>query len=899
MENNNNNKKMQELNTMFNTCLDILKNDNGSLIIDEVLEELSRFIILKQIEKHILNGSIDIYNLEYYPEGIIDYGEEKFIENLEYVKFSKFLEYVNNTEKEGNIKNVFDNFIWKEVLSKHQMFKDVFQEGKKSYIIESKTIKKIFITLGEIDFEKYDINELGESYGSIFLDNVYGLGKHKRSELIFSSTPKVKKLLVSLVDPKVNEKGEIESVLDPSAGTGGILNTVIKHYSSKIHDKENLRKQLVDKIYGIEINNKIFNLCMSNMLINTGEILPKVICSDAIRNFQNIKVDTIIDSPSFSVTIKYEDLLSSLGSVEILNDYIPIKASNSNSEMLFLQMMIHCLNINGRCATVLLYGQKIYGTSSGYDKVREYLMRSCELHEVILCPNGTFPCAPSKTCILFFTKKKERSEVLEIYGNKRTLKFIDENIHATENVKFYNFIQESGEKEFIKEVSIEEIAKKKYSLNHIDYQIKEEKKDIGNIKWKELGEICNFLQKSKRPASYGNKSGKYPFFKSSTKVDSYVEEPDYNIESLIIGDGGESNINHGTLFSCSDHCFILQNKDISNTNLKFVYYYIYFNLNKLSELYIGSAMKNISKSSLESFKIPLISLEKQNEIVRYLDFLEAETIEMNKFVETYNSAKNNYIGLFEMTMRQNQWKKLIEVCEFKNGKSIKKDDLIEGEYPVIGGGKKPLGYHKEYNRDENTILCASSGCSGYISRYENKVWASGCFSIHSKNTKVLNELYLYYYLIYIQDNIYSMAKGAARLHVSSKDIENIKIPIPSLEKQQEVIDSIESKNNLIKNTEKIIESNKTMAYSRLEDILNTFYEEEIKDIEESEYSNIPKQPTKKLKLKVKKQEISSDEDSISVSESSSSPSCKHVYRDGRKCETLPKKNPKYCSKHCK
>ena len=84
--------------------------------------------------------------------------------------------------------------------------------------------------------------------------------------------------------------------------------------------------------------------------------------------------------------------------------------------------MINCLNINGRCASVMLDGQKMYGSSSGYDKVREYLMKSCDLHEVILCPAGTFTSTASKTCILFFTKKKERKDVVEIIGTKRILK---------------------------------------------------------------------------------------------------------------------------------------------------------------------------------------------------------------------------------------------------------------------------------------------------------------------------------------------------------------------------------------------------------------------------------------------------------------------------------------------
>ncbi len=225
------NGKIQELHSLFKTCLDVLRNDAEHLIGDEALNELSHFLILKQAEKHIENGSIDIYNLELYKDGVKKYGNEKFLEYLEYVKFSKLIEYVKIPEKESNIKKIFDEFLWKEVLSKHPKFKDVFEDGKKSFIKESTTIKKIVIALSSIDFNNYDYDILGEAYESIFVDAVFGAGGNKKSELgQFFTPPKVKKLLVNLVNPKLKDNGEIESVLDPASGTGGILNTIIKHF---------------------------------------------------------------------------------------------------------------------------------------------------------------------------------------------------------------------------------------------------------------------------------------------------------------------------------------------------------------------------------------------------------------------------------------------------------------------------------------------------------------------------------------------------------------------------------------------------------------------------------------------------------------------------------------------
>ena len=60
--------------------------------------------------------------------------------------------------------------------------------------------------------------------------------------------------------------------------------------------------------------------------------------------------------------------------------------------------------------------------------------------------------------------------------------------------------------------------------------------------------------------------------------------------------------------------------------------------------------------------------------------------------------------------------------------------------------------------------------------------------------------------------IYKNQTGAAQPHVYSKDISKIKIPIPPLERQQEIIDYCEFNDNLIKQLEKEIENNKKHAH---------------------------------------------------------------------------------------
>lgn len=164
-------------------------------------------------------------------------------------------------------------------------------------------------------------------------------------------------------------------------------------------------------------------------------------------------------------------------------------------------------------------------------------------------------------------------------------------------------------------------------------------------KTKTLEDICNILPRSKRNRKYGYSEGKYPFFKGSAIVDSFVDTPDYDGESIIIGDGGEPNVNYADAFSASDNCYILQNKNRSVLNLKYVYYYLVNNLDILGGLYTGlnGDIKHISKSNLKSFTIPVPSLEKQNEMVEYCENIMASIAQLQADIRDKREQMSHYI----------------------------------------------------------------------------------------------------------------------------------------------------------------------------------------------------------------------------------------------------------------
>ena len=170
-------------------------------------------------------------------------------------------------------------------------------------------------------------------------------------------------------------------------------------------------------------------------------------------------------------------------------------------------------------------------------------------------------------------------------------------------------------------------------------------------------------------------------------------------------------------------------------------------------------------------------------------------------------------------------KTLGEICEFKRGKSITKKDLVPGEYPVIGGGQSPLGTHNKFNIPEKTILVSKDGAyAGYVSIYPTKVFISGhCFAIIPKT---MNKQFLYYYLKFIQDDIYKLQTGAAQPGLNPSTLENLKIPIPSMEVQTYITNEIRNRYHNISVYTKLIKMNNEKIKECVELVINQNASEE-------------------------------------------------------------------------
>lgn len=161
-----------------------------------------------------------------------------------------------------------------------------------------------------------------------------------------------------------------------------------------------------------------------------------------------------------------------------------------------------------------------------------------------------------------------------------------------------------------------------------------------------LGDIFEYLPKSKLKAGDGKKTGKYKFFTSSNIQDKYVDEFIYDGEYLIFGTGGNASINYcNEKFSTSTDNFVV--KVNGNFNTKLIYLYFKNDMSKLEKGFKGASIKHISKEYINQLYIPKYDLEAQEDIVKKLNRVQ-EIIDIRKkqIEELEELIKSQFVDMF-------------------------------------------------------------------------------------------------------------------------------------------------------------------------------------------------------------------------------------------------------------
>lgn len=146
-------------------------------------------------------------------------------------------------------------------------------------------------------------------------------------------------------------------------------------------------------------------------------------------------------------------------------------------------------------------------------------------------------------------------------------------------------------------------------------------------------------------------------------------------------------------------------------------------------------------------------------------------------------------------------KSLGTVVNVLRGERVTKKELrANGEYPVISGGVRPLGWLGKYNREAGTITVAQYGSAGYVDWQERRFWANDvCYCLEPICD--LSEKYLYYVLKRNQSLLYSLRIEAVPAHLPKDRLLDFKIPLPPRPVQDEIVKALDAMAAVVKSLE--------------------------------------------------------------------------------------------------
>lgn len=267
-------------------------------------------------------------------------------------------------------------------------------EDANNYMKNGTLMRQVINKINGIDFNASDDRHMfGDIYEKLLKD-LQSAGNAGE----FYTPRAVTQFIVEQVNPRLGE-----TILDPACGTGGFLVCAIEHLRKQAKtDKD--ERTIQECFSGIEKKHLPHILCMTNLMLHGIDVPSNVrhdntLAKPLISWGPKERVNVIVTNPPF-------------GGMEedgIEANY-PAEFRTRETADLFLVLLMRILKEGGRAGLVLpdgtLFGEGVK------TRIKEALLRDCNLHTVVRLPNGVFsPYTGIRTNLLFFTKGPSTKEV--------------------------------------------------------------------------------------------------------------------------------------------------------------------------------------------------------------------------------------------------------------------------------------------------------------------------------------------------------------------------------------------------------------------------------------------------------------------------------------------------------
>ena len=710
------------------------------------------------------------------------------------------------------------------------LFRDIFKNAYLPYR-DPETLKMFLKTISE--FEYTHSEKLGDAFE--YLLSVMG----SQGDAGQFRTPRhIIDFLVAIVDPK-----KTDTIMDPACGTAGFLISAFKHIKEK--NPKGLtpdeRKKIIQNFVGYDISPDMVRLSLVNLYLH-GFSDPHIYEYDTLSSEErwNESYDVILANPPF---------MSPKGGIR---PHKKFTISSNRSEVLFVDYIAEHLNPKGRAGIIVPEGI-IFQSGNAYKDLRKMLVDNY-LYAVVSLPAGVFnPYSGVKTSILLMDKTiaKQRKEILFIkidndgfgLGAQRAAvkgSQLEEAITLTHEFVKTGVINDSTIAHAVGKI---EIAKngdynlsgeryKNLTLVNSSYELVEladetifkvvsggtpsssvEEYWNGKINWATLVDLpqTDFITIIKETSRKITEKGLKDSSAKLLPKDSILVSTRATIGRIAINKV-ECSTNQGF-----KNIIIT---DFEKANTVFVSLMMTRLIDKMNSMATGGTFKELSTISFRSLQIPLPHLSIQEEIV-------AEIEGYQKIIDGAKAVVENYKPKIDIDA---EWEmvELGEVCEITSSKRIFQDEYVKEGVPFyrtkeiveLSKGEEvslELFISRERYNDikkkfdipqKGEILLSAVGTIGvsWVINDDREFYFKDGNLVWIKH--IQNALPGYIKMALDHTFIFELSRmtfGAAYKALTIIKLKEMKIPIPPIETQKQIVAQIEKEQVLVNANKQLIE----------------------------------------------------------------------------------------------
>lgn len=239
-----------------------------------------------------------------------------------------------------------------------------------------------------------------------------------------------------------------------------------------------------------------------------------------------------------------------------------------------------------------------------------------------------------------------------------------------------------------------------------------------------------------------------------------------------------------------------------------------------------SGQTGVDLTNLKAFELSIpVLTDEQATIAKALSDVDSLISSLQKLIEKKKAIKQGTMqelltGKKRLPGFSEEWayRRVGEICSITKGQIITEKTAIHGNVPVIAGGKTPAFYHNVANRESDVITISASGANaGYIAYHDYPIFASDCSTIESSDQYDVK--FIYYALLYHQQELIGMQTGGAQPHIHPKEIGVLLVPRINQEEQRAIANVLSDMDSEIEQLEKKLAKYQQIKQGMMQELL--------------------------------------------------------------------------------